>query len=56
MSVFVVLYKKSLKKLIPWETKVSRYCPSPLWLAGLKHVNLMGDPVSADKTHENNEF
>ena len=53
MSVFIVLYKKSLKKLIPWETTVSRYCPSALWLAGLKHVNLIGDPVSA---HENNEF
>ena len=55
MSVFVVLYEKSLKKLIPWETTIL-YFPSPSWLTGLKHVNLIGDAVSADKAHENNEF
>ena len=55
MSVFVVLYEKSLKKIIPSGTTVL-YCPYPSWLAGLKHVNLIGDAVSADKTHENNEF
>ena len=55
MSVLVVLYKKSLKKIIPSETTVL-YCPYPSWLAGLKYVNLIGDAVSADKTHENNEF
>ena len=55
MSVFVVLYEKSFKKLIPWETTVL-YCPSPSWLVGLKHVKLIGHAVGADNTHENNEF
>ena len=55
MNVFVVLYEKSFKKLIPSETTVL-YCPSTGWLAGLKHVNLIEDTVSADKTNENNEF
>ena len=55
MSVFVVLYEKSLKKIIPSETTVL-YCLSPSWLVGLKLVNLIGDAVSADKIHENNEF
>ena len=55
MNVFVVLYEKSLKELIPSETTVL-YCPSPSWAAGLKYVNLIGDAVSADKTHETNEF
>ena len=55
MNVFVVLYEKSFKKLIPSETTVL-YCPSTSWLAELKHVNLFGDPVSTDKTHENKSF
>ena len=55
MSVFVVLYKKSLRK---------RSLGKPLFLdivlllsgCRITHVNLIGDPVSADKTHESNEF
>ena len=39
MSVFVVLYEV-IKKLIPSETTVL-YCPSPIWLAGLRTLTLL---------------
>ena len=54
MSVFVVLYEKSLKTdpfgnhgfILSFSNLVGR----------ITHFNLIEDAVSADKTHENNKF